>query len=130
MTGPYDDIIAHSHHESLRHPRMPRIDRAAQFAPFAALTGYDSAIEETARLTEQKSVLSDEAKAEINTRLSQLLSSQNAEEASVTYFSHDQRKEGGSYKNCRSTILSVSSKAELVLGNGLRIPIEDIISIE
>lgn len=130
MTGPYDDIITHSHHESLRHPRMPRIDRAAQFAPFAALTGYDSAIEETARLTEQKSVLSDEAKAEINIRLSQLLSSQNAEEASVTYFSHDQRKEGGSYKSCRSTILSVSSKAELVLGNGLRIPIEDIISIE
>ena len=65
----YDDIINHKHHESLRHPRMPRINRAAQFAPFAALTGYENAIEEAGRLTESKIILEEGAKVEFFSKL-------------------------------------------------------------
>ena len=65
----YDDIINHPHHVSTRHPRMPMIDRAAQFSPFAALTGYGEVIKETARLTDRKPELSESEKAELDYKL-------------------------------------------------------------
>ena len=68
MTGKYDDIIHLPHHVSSKRPQMPTSDRAAQFSPFAALTGYDDAIQETGRLTEQKIELDEEALQELNER--------------------------------------------------------------
>ena len=63
----YDDIINLPHHVSLTHPHMSRLDRAAQFSPFAALTGYDAAIKETARLTDKKVELGEYELEELNT---------------------------------------------------------------
>ena len=60
MKGPYDDILLLPHHQSKRHPQMPRIDRAAQFAPFAALSGYETAIRETRRLSEMRTAQRNE----------------------------------------------------------------------
>ena len=93
MTGPYDDIIGMEHHVSQRHPRMGRLDRAAQFSPFAALSGYEEAIEEAARLTERRPILSEDARAALDEALS---SAAQGDEVSITYFREDSRKSGGS----------------------------------
>ena len=66
MTGPYDDIIDLPRPVSKKHPPMPMMKRAAQFLPFAALTGYEAAVEETARLTEKKTELSEDMKTILN----------------------------------------------------------------
>lgn len=127
MTG-YDDIISHPHHESKKHPRMPRIDRAAQFAPFAALTGYESAIKETERLTQEKIILSEEARNELDEKLRYILESSEEPEAEITYFVEDKLKEGGSYKTTKCIISAIESN-KLILKDGKRIPIENIINI-
>ena len=97
-THRYDDIIQLPHHVSPVRPQMPLIDRAAQFAPFAALTGYDSAIRETGRLTEEHKLL-DASKIEILNQKLQILSAHLCEtpEVIVTYFAPDRRKPGGAY---------------------------------
>lgn len=94
----YEDIINLPHHVSYRHPRMSRIDRAAQFAPFAALTGYGAAVEETARLTEGLTELDETARALLNEKLRMLADFLDSEpQISITYFRPDERKTGGSY---------------------------------
>ena len=95
----YDDIIDLPHHVSERHPQMPMIDRAAQFSPFAALTGYDAAIVETARLTDEKRELSEEQKQEINRQLNALQARIKTDPTvTVVYFEADSRKAGGAYR--------------------------------
>ena len=98
MTGKYDDIIHLPHHVSATRPRMPMLDRAAQFSPFVALTGYEAAVRETARLTDQRVELDESAKAELDRKLRLLLSLPGQPEASITYFRPDERKEGGAYE--------------------------------
>ena len=94
----YEDIIDLPHHVSYRHPRMSRIDRAAQFAPFSALTGYGAAVEETARLTEGLTELDETARALLNEKLRMLADSLGDEpQISITYFRPDERKAGGAY---------------------------------
>ena len=86
------------HHVSKTRPQMPMSDRAAQFAPFAALTGYDSAIRETGRLTDEKIELDEEALTALDMKFQLLMKAIDEEpEASVTYFKPDQRKDGGAY---------------------------------
>ena len=99
MSGKYDDIINLSHTTSKKHPRMPIRDRAAQFAPFAALVGYDDAVEETARVTDEMVEQSDEMKAVIDEKL-RYLSERIGEMPTilVTYFLPDSKKSGGEYK--------------------------------
>ena len=99
MSGKYDDIINLSHPTSKKHPRMPIRDRAAQFAPFAALVGYDDAVEETARVTDEMVEQSDEMKAVIDEKL-RYLSERIGEMPTilVTYFLPDSKKSGGEYK--------------------------------
>lgn len=94
----YDDIINLPHHVSLTHPHMSRLDRAAQFSPFAALTGYDAAIKETARLTDKKVELGEYELEELNRTLLELSDhiSQHPQ-VMVTYFEPDKCKEGGAY---------------------------------
>lgn len=89
----YEDIIGLPHHVSTVHPQMSIYDRAAQFSPFAALTGHEAAIQETARLTEEQAELNEDKKEELNEKLQELMA--HAEEhlaVTVTYFKPDDRK--------------------------------------
>ena len=128
----YDDIINMPHHVSTRHPQMPIIDRAAQFSPFAALTGYDAAIAETARLTEEKRELSEEQKQIISRQLHELKARLKTDPSvTVVFFQADGRKSGGSYE----TITGIAKKVDEYLGalemsNGIVIPFKDIMSLE
>ena len=124
----YDDIINLPHHQSAKHPRMTMEERAAQFSPFAALTGYGAVIAETGRLTEDRIELTDEQKDEIDRKLNELL--ENGEEAAITYFEPDTRKEGGQYVTVTGCISRIDIlEGVLLLGGGRRIPIRDILEI-
>ena len=127
----YDDIINHKHHESLRHPRMPRTNRAAQFAPFAALTGYENAIEEAGRLTESKIILEESAKVELDEELRKLIESDMMAEAEITYFTPDDVKEGGHFALFKGKIKNIDEMSgELISKNGIRIKLESITKIK
>ena len=127
MSGPYDDIIDLPHPTSERHPRMPMANRAAQFSPFAALSGYDDAVKETARLTDGKIELTEEEKANLDARL-QLLEPGIA--ASFTYFQPDSRKQGGAYVTASGEVKRIDGIArEIILMDGRRIPIDDILEL-
>ena len=94
----YDDIIDLPHPTSRKHPRMSLHDRAAQFAPFAALTGHEAAIKETARLTDRKAELSDEMIAELNDQINIIRDNIGTDQIiAVTYFVPDEKKSGGEY---------------------------------
>lgn len=94
----YDDIIYLPNPTSEKHPRMSLYDRAAQFSPFAALTGYEAAVKETARQTDEKQVLSDDAIAQLNERLNKIAEKIGTKQAvSITYFVPDGKKDGGTY---------------------------------
>lgn len=125
----YDDMLTLEHPVSKKHPQMPLSDRAAQFSPFAALTGYEAAIEETARLTEQRPVLTDEEKLRINEKLLKLLAS-NAEGA-ITFFESDERKEGGHFKCKQGSIRRIDDiRGLLIVSDGEEIPLSDIVFVE
>ena len=94
----YEDIINLPHHVSPTRPQMPMSDRAAQFAPFAALTGYDAAIKETGRLTDEKIELDEEALTALDMKYQFLMDAlDDAPEVTITYFQPDERKAGGKY---------------------------------
>ena len=94
----YDEILSLPHHVSKTRPQMLMSDRAAQFAPFAALTGYDSAIKETGRLTDEKIELDEEALTALDIRYQLLMDAfDDAPEVTITYFQPDERKAGGKY---------------------------------
>lgn len=125
----YDDIINLSHHVSSRHPQMPMMNRAAQFSPFAALTGYDDAVRETARLTDEKIELDEYEKEELDRKI-QWLGSHLDEHipVSITYFQPDDRKAGGTYEEIVDTIRKINVyEHEILLSGGKRIPMEDIL---
>ena len=128
MSGPYDDIINLPHPTSERHPRMPMAARAAQFSPFAALTGYEDAVHETARLTSSRTELTEEEKSILDAKL-QLLEPGVA--ASFTYFQPDSRKQGGAYLTAAGMVKRMDSCArEVILANGQKIFVDDIIGIQ
>lgn len=128
----YDDIINMPHHVSNHHPQMPMLDRAAQFSPFAALTGYDAAIVETARLTDNKRELTEEQKSIISKQLFELQTRLKTDSTvTVTFFEPDSRKAGGAYKTITGTAKKVDEyHGVLELSNGVAIPFDDIMSIE
>lgn len=132
MSGQYDDIIDLPHQISVRHPRMPIPDRAAQFAPFAALTGYDAAIRETARQTEQKIELDENAKAVLDWKQQLLLyRAQQHPQITVIYFNPDTHKTGGAYISVSGQFHSIDPlKRQLVLTDKTRIPLDDILELE
>ena len=124
----YEDIIDLPHHVSYRHPRMSRIDRAAQFAPFAALTGYEAAVRETARLTEGQKELDETALAVLNEKLRLLADFlEDRPQVSITYFRPDERKKGGAYLSAEGTVRAVDEYAHTVtMENGTVIPMRHI----
>lgn len=129
MSGKYDDIINLPHPTSARHPRMPMADRAAQFSPFAALVGHGAAIEETARLTDQKVELTEEGKALLDEKLRLLL--ETGGEGVFTYFLPDERKDGGAYITTTGKVKKIDPlEGRVILKDGTAIPIEDIWEIE
>lgn len=98
MNG-YRDMIGLPHTVSATRPQMPRHGRAAQFSPFAALTGYEDIIEESARLTDERPELSEERQFRINERLRLILENiSERPEVTITYFAPDKRKSGGAYE--------------------------------
>ena len=127
--GAYDDIINLPHPTSARHPRMPMIDRAAQFSPFAALVGHGAAIRETARLTDRKIELTEEEKAALDEKLCLLLDAGG--EAVFTYFLPDEKKNGGAYVTAVGSIKKLDLlERRVILTSGVIIPVEDILEIE
>ena len=127
MSGPYDDIINLPHPTSERHPRMPMAARAAQFSPFAALTGYEDAVHETARLTSSRAELTEEEKSILDAKLQLLLP---GTKAAFTFLRSDGKKEGGAYLTASGIIKRIDScSREVVLTNGQKIFVDDILQI-
>ena len=126
----YDDIINLPHPLSKRHKPMPIEDRAAQFAPFAALTGHQAAIEETARVTETRIELSEEEKEHLNMQVQELLENQE-QKVQLMYYVPDGRKSGGSYVTRVGKVKKINEyQKTLIWEDGSRIPLEDISGIE
>lgn len=121
----YGDIIDMSHHVSSGRKPMPRSARAAQFAPFAALTGYDAAIAETARQTTEMKELSEDARAELDMKLQMLIdAADTAPEVTVTYFMRDDRKSGGAYIRLTGTVREIDlTDSVMLMSGGERIPL-------
>ena len=128
----YDDIIELPHHISRKHPQMPLLDRAAQFAPFAALTGHESAIRETSRLTEEEIELDENSKELLDFRLQQLQEHLPEQPSvTVTYFKPDEKKDGGAYETVTGAVKKVDGYAgELVFTDGRRVELKSIIALE
>lgn len=128
----YDDIIDLPHHVSRKHPQMPLLDRAAQFAPFAALTGHEAAIKETARLTEEEIELDENSKELLDFRLQQLQEHiSECPEVTVTYFRPDEKKAGGAYETVTGRVKKVDGYAgELVFMDGRRVELKSIVELE
>lgn len=132
MSGPYDDIIHLSHPTSKNRPRMSIHDRAAQFSPFAALSGHAAAIAETARLTDRKLELDEDTKAELDRRQAILLEHiSERPEITVTWFRPDEKKAGGAYVTTTGRLKKIDEiECVLVLTDGARIPLEDVAGLE
>ena len=131
MSGKYDDIIALPHPEPRTHPRMSLHDRAAQFSPFAALTGHSAAIAETGRLTDSRITLDESEMARVDAalqRLRELLP--QAPAVCITYFVPDERKTGGSYQTITGVVRRIDTvNSVLLLTDQRAIPIPDIFNI-
>ena len=129
--GEYDDIINLPHHVSRKHPRMSIHDRAAQFAPFAALTGHGEAIAETARLTDRKIELDDYERLKLDEKLLILQEHiMEMPEISVTYFCPDKKKEGGKYVPITKALRKINDmERTLLMEDGMQIRIEDILGV-
>ena len=128
MNNRYDEIMGLPHHVSKTRPQMPLSDRAAQFAPFAALTGYDSAIKETGRLTNKRIELDEEALTALDRKYQLLMDTlDDAPEVTIIYFQPDERKAGGQYVSATGTVKKVDTFGRrILLQDGTRIPLDSV----
>ena len=132
MNENYDDIINHPHHTSAVHPRMSMLNRAAQFAPFAALTGYDAAIRESARLTDSQVELSDYDNDQLNRKMASLKERIHERPVvEILYFQPDDHKAGGAYQTVNGQLKTIDETAQSIsLTNGLTIPLSRVIDLK
>ncbi len=132
MTRDYDDIIHLTHHVSATHLPMSIIDRAAQFSPFAALTGHANAIKETARLTDERIELDESMKDILSGKLQAIADRlKERPEITITYFQPDAKKNGGVYVTATSMVKKIDTHERVVvMTNGTVIHIDKIISID
>ena len=132
MTGDYNDIIYLPHHVSPTRPQMSMRDRAAQFSPFAALTGYDAAIRETARLTQERVELDEQELAVLDRKFQLLLEQlEQCPQVTITWFVPDELKQGGRYLTITDVVKKVDAATRFVLlQNAGRICMDDIVEIE
>ena len=128
----YDDIIHLPHPISKKHPQMSRHDRAAQFAPFAALTGHGDAIRETARMTEDLVELDDYEMLHLDQSLMEIRALQSKHPLlTITYFQPDAKKTGGSYKNVNGHLLKLKDfERKIILEDGLEINMNHILELD
>ena len=128
----YNTIMNLQHHVSKTRPQMPMSDRAAQFAPFAALTGYDSAIKETRRLTAERIELDEEALTALDMKYQLLMDALNeAPKVTITYFQPDERKAGGKYITATGAVKKVDDfERRITMQDGAKIPMDDVLSID
>lgn len=128
----YDDIINMPHHVSMTRSHMSALDRAAQFSPFAALTGHDAAIKETARLTNERIDLDESSRELLDEKL--LILQEHLEEqpkVSITYFKQDEKKSGGEYQSVTNKIIKLNEyENTILLEDGTIIPIKDVYFME
>lgn len=129
--NPYEDMLELSHPVSKTHLQMARRDRAAQFAPFAALTGYEEAVREAARFTEEKMILDEDSKEQLDWKLRCLQEKVKEKPAiTVTYFLEDEKKKGGKYVTVTGVLKKIDGYThQFVLENGEEITLEDIVSL-
>lgn len=129
---PYEDILHLPHHVSRTRPPMSMSDRAAQFSPFAALTGYEDAVSETARLTDEKTELNEEVLTALNRKYQML--AEHLDEGpriTITYFKPDERKAGGAYAVVEGNVKRLDPvEHTVVMEDGVKIPMEDVISLD
>lgn len=127
----YDDIINLPHHVSKKHPQMSIMSRSAQFAPFAALTGYDEAVKETARLTDKRLEIDDGLKNILNNKLQYILENKALQpEITFTYFVYDSKKSGGKYIEKTAVVKKVDlNEKYIMLKDKTKISIDEIINI-
>ena len=132
MNGKYNKIMGLPHHVSKTRPQMPMSDRAAQFAPFAALTGYDAAIKETRRLTDERIELDVEALSALDMKYQLLMEAlDEAPEVTITYFQPDERKAGGKYVSAVGAVKKIDDfERRITMRDGTRIPTDDVLSID
>ena len=132
LASKYEEIMKHPHHVSKMRPQMPMSDRAAQFAPFAALTGYDSAIKETGRLTDERVELDEEALTALDLKYQLLMEAlDDAPEVTITYFQPDERKAGGKYVSATGAVKKVDDfERRITMQDGTKIPMDDVLSID
>ena len=132
MNGKYDEIMGLPHHVSKTRPQVPMSDRAAQFAPFAALTGYDAAIKETGRLTDERIELDVEALSALDMKYQLLMEAlDEAPEVTITYFQPDERKAGGKYVSAVGAVKKIDDfERRITMRDGTRIPTDDVLSID
>lgn len=128
----YEDIIDLPHHVSPTRPRMSNIDRAAMFSPFAAMVGYDVAVKETARLTDERIELDESRKEVLNEKLLMVLEqADRSPEIVITYFVKDAKKAGGSFVTIQGLIKKVNTYGQIiVMQDGTKIPLADVVEIE
>ena len=128
----YADIINMPHHTSPNRPRMPEGDRAAQFSPFAALTGYDATVAEAGRLTDSELCLTEDAKTVLNEKMQMILDRLDDKPiVTITYFVPDSRKDGGAYVSATGVVKEISAIARaIMLEDKTSIPIDQICEIE
>jgi hypothetical protein len=129
----YEDILSMKHPTSQKHPRMPAADRAAQFSPFAALTGFGEAITESGRLTGRRTEPDEYEKEALDQKLALLaekLRTTKEVEAVFLCFQEDERKEGGEYRSVKGIVKRVDDYYRLIrLVDGINLPIDDIVEI-
>lgn len=128
----YDDILYMPHPTSRKHPRMSSYIRAAQFSPFAALTGHDEAVKETARLTNERMELDEDEKSMLDKKIQVILAHlKDNPEVTITYFFPDEKKEGGTYLTCKGYIKKMDAyKKQIIMRDLTEINIEDICDID
>ena len=131
----YADIIGLAHHVSKHHPQMPMADRAAQFSPFAALTGYDDAVQETVRLTERRIELDEDETQRLDEQLQRLMDqmaqTKEPQRVRITYFCPDAYKEGGRYETVNGYIKKIDACNRCIrLTDGQEIALDEILELE
>ena len=128
----YEDIIHLPHHVSATRPQMSMSDRAAQFAPFAALTGYDEAIKETGRLTDDRIELDENTRTALDIKQAYLAENINIHpEISITYFLPDTKKDGGEYVTATGSLKRIDEyERMLIFVDGRKIPMDEIANID
>lgn len=129
---PYEDIVDLPHHVSRKHPQPTMADRAARFAPFAAITGYEEMVLEEARVTDDRIEMDESSKAALNEKLNTILEFIDEQpEVSITYFEPDKRKAGGAYVTVTGTVKRINEYEHLVImTDGKKINIDEIYNLQ